>query len=397
MANENISFEIDLRKLAFTGWIDLGEIKSKCQHLAQVPLQPSLAKQLQQVYLAKGVHATTAIEGNTLTEEQVLLEVQGDLTVPPSREYQQQEVKNIIGILNTAGNEVTPGQQYVLQIADILKIHRDMFAGIQVEDHVIPGNFRLVGVGVADYGAPDPDKVEDLMEKFCDWLNRPDFLSSNEELKIPMAVLRAILAHLYIAWIHPFGDGNGRTARALEFLILVGAGVPAPAAHLLSNHYHLTRPRYYQELQYASKTGDPLKFIQYALEGFKDGLREQLTMVYDQLVRISMKDYVYEEMSTADLDGRQRAGVERRRKLVLAYVRLDRAATFAEVRAADVEVALAYNDVTRVTLAKDIEELLKDKWLVELADGKYVANKNLILRFRPRSGMPMMVPELPLE
>ena len=45
-------------------------------------------------------------------------------------------------------------------------------------------------------------------------------------------ILKATLAHLYIAWIHPFGDGNGRTARLVEFMLLSRAGVPSPSAHL---------------------------------------------------------------------------------------------------------------------------------------------------------------------
>lgn len=397
MSHEFISFKADVRHLRYESWIDLGEIKSKCQHLAQVPLQPELANRLMQIYLAKGVHATTAIEGNTLTEDQVLLEVEGKLEVPASREYQRQEVRNILDIFNRFGEELVPGSQYLLTIDDILRIHRDIFQDIEAEDHVAPGNFRSVSVGVADYGAPEPIIVPDMMNRLCEWLNRPEFVSSDEEHAIPMAVIRAVLAHLYIAWIHPFGDGNGRTARALEFLILVGAGIPAPAAHLLSNNYHLTRPRYYRELQYASKTGDPLKFIQYALEGFKDGLREQLRGVYDQLVRISMKDYIYEVFDPSGLDGRLRAGIERRRKILLAFARLDRAATISEVLREDVEAALAYAKVTKATLGKDVEELVSERWLLELADDRYQSNKNLILRFRPRSGLAMMVPELPLE
>lgn len=55
------------------------------------------------------------------------------------------------------------------------------------------------------------------------------------------AIFKAVVAHLYLAWIHPVGDGNGRTARLVEFQILLSSGVPSPAAHLLSNHYNQTR------------------------------------------------------------------------------------------------------------------------------------------------------------
>ena len=96
-------------------------------------------------------------------------------------------------------------------------------------------------------------------------------------------------AHLYLAWIHPFGDGNGRTARLVEFLLLANCGVvPMPAAHLLSNHYNLTRDRYYRELARASESGgDTLGFLTYAIEGFIDGIREVIGMVREQQVNIA--------------------------------------------------------------------------------------------------------------
>src|SRR6185437_1256822 len=100
--------------------------------------------------------------------------------------------------------------------------------------------------------------------------------------KFAMTLFKAILAHLYIAWIHPFGDGNGRTARLVEFQILMQSGVPYPACHLLSNHYNKTRIRYYAELDRSSKAEEGvLSFIEYAVQGFVDGLREQVSYIRD--------------------------------------------------------------------------------------------------------------------
>jgi len=62
-------------------WIVLGECHSKCEHLAGVALAPDVDKYLHRVYLAKGVAATTAIEGNTLSEQQVLQHLEGTLQV----------------------------------------------------------------------------------------------------------------------------------------------------------------------------------------------------------------------------------------------------------------------------------------------------------------------------
>jgi Fic family protein len=115
-------------------------------------------------------------------------------------------------------------------------------------------------------GAP-PEDCEHLLDRLCDWLSCNDF-DGPPDLRVAFAIVRAIIAHLYLAWIHPFGDGNGRAARLVEFDILFSAGMPTPAAHLLSNHYNLTRTEYYRQLEYASASGgDILQFVNYAVQG----------------------------------------------------------------------------------------------------------------------------------
>ena len=78
----------------------LGEAASKCEHIAGVPLAPEVAKRVHQLYLAKGAAATTAIEGNSLSEEEVERLIDGSLVLPASQQYLADEVQNIIGIAN---------------------------------------------------------------------------------------------------------------------------------------------------------------------------------------------------------------------------------------------------------------------------------------------------------
>src|SRR5882672_5245593 len=95
-----ITFNLDSQRFAPRTWMWLGEAASKCTHIAGVPLAPKIAKELHVVFLAKGARATTAIEGNTLTEDQVKAQIEGKLKLPPSQKYLQQEVKNIIDSCN---------------------------------------------------------------------------------------------------------------------------------------------------------------------------------------------------------------------------------------------------------------------------------------------------------
>ena len=95
-----INFRINLKDAPAKLWIQLGECQSKCEHIARVPLRPKTAEDLYTLYLAKGVLASTAIEGNTLSEEEVLKHLEGKLKLPPSRQYLTKEIDNIVEACN---------------------------------------------------------------------------------------------------------------------------------------------------------------------------------------------------------------------------------------------------------------------------------------------------------
>lgn len=252
-----LKFQADLRELSPLTWIALGECQSKCEHIARVPLRPSTATELYKLFLAKGIAATTAIEGNTLTEEQVRKHLDGKLEVPPSLEYQKQEIDNVLTACNRILENLATGKDAPLSVAAIQEHNREVLANLKLEEGVVPGEIRTYSVLAGKYrGAPAED-CEHLLRRLCNWLNGPDF-QPQKGMEIAFATLKAVLAHLYIAWIHPFGDGNGRTARLVEFEILIRSGVPAPSAQLLSNHYNQTRTEYYRQLDKASKSGERL-------------------------------------------------------------------------------------------------------------------------------------------
>ncbi|MBN2551774.1 MAG: hypothetical protein JXB06_03340 [Spirochaetales bacterium] len=79
-----MKFSLDLRSAPPVLWLALGEIQSKCEHIAGTPLDKETGDQLYLLYLIRGAQTTTAIEGNTLTEDQVRQQVEGSLQLPPS-------------------------------------------------------------------------------------------------------------------------------------------------------------------------------------------------------------------------------------------------------------------------------------------------------------------------
>lgn len=371
-----ITFSADLKLIPYTFWMQLGEVQALCSRLCRVPLAPETSKALHRLYLAKGVAATTAIEGNTLSEDEVRRYIDRTLELPPSKEYLGQEVENILIGLNLILRMIAdPDQDADLNVALILDFNRIVLADLELDEGVVPGELRTHSVGVGGYrGAPAKD-CRDLLDRLCSWLQ--EIQAPQPDNQIAFAVLRAILAHLYIAWIHPFGDGNGRTARLVELLILLRSGIPSPAAHLLSNHYNLTRTRYYRELDRASKSGgDIVPFLSYAVQGLLDGLREQMTYVTAQQVTVSWEHYVHEEFR-----GSGKTTV-RQRDLLLELSRHPEGVASHELRSLSVTLALHYEGKTAKTLSRDLNEL-KARSLVRRVDQKWVARQEIILAFLP--------------
>lgn len=265
--------------------------------------------------MVKGAQATTAIEGNTLTEEQVGGILRGTYKAPPSRDYQEREVRNVLEALMTIDDQIKRGVYPAITPDLIAAYNRKVLDGTNYEAHVVPGEVRTDPLIVAGYrGAPAED-CNHLLSRLCEWLDGDTFRSDDPELRFALAVASAIYTPLYIAWIHPFGDGNGRTARLVEFLILARCGmVPLPAAHPLSNHYNLTRDQYYRELAESSRARRTTNLLTYAVQGLVDGIRDQITSVHAQQFAVTWTNYVHEIMGQFPSSPTR----DRQRSLVLA-------------------------------------------------------------------------------
>lgn len=300
-------------------WYLLGQVESKIRHLGTTPVSPEVHQRLNMLYLLKGVRATTAIEGNTLTEEEVAGIVNGSLQMPKSKQYQQQEVQNVRDACNLIVNDVCVAETPVqLTAGYICRLNELVLRDMEMKDGICPGRVRgfSVVVGNVYRGAP-ADECAQLLGMLCDWLSSPAFTAPPDKM-MSMAVIKAVIAHIYLAWIHPFGDGNGRTARLVELFILLAAKVPVPAAHLLSNHYNKTRDQYYERLASLSRPVNGAlpsldSFLEYALQGLVDGLQEQLQRINDYQLAITWKSVVYERFS-----GIGGSTAKRKRELLLS-------------------------------------------------------------------------------
>jgi len=355
-----IDFRLDLRETAAGTWALLGEAKSKSEHIGGALLSPQASAELMQVYLAKGFLATTAIEGNTLSEDEARAVLDGTLSLPPSREYLAREIENVIAAYNEAKDELSADPLLPFSAERLMRYNEAILSGLELEEGVVPGELRRHSVVVGRYRAAPAADCGYLVERLCEWLNGDDFEPPPEapELAAPLAIVKAVAAHLYLAWIHPFGDGNGRTARLLELQILLGAGFPLATCQLLSNHYNQTRTEYYRQLDAASRHGSENDFIAYAIRGFVDQLREQLDLIWRQQFEDRWEQHVYQRFG--ELRGQSD---QRRLRLVLAVSR-ETWRRGAPVPRGDLatltpELARDYATKTDKTLTRDLNAILR--------------------------------------
>jgi Fic family protein len=378
---EHISFRANW-KLREKSAALLGQCYAYIDSMLNIPIRPDYYHKLLEVSLNKGALATTAIEGNTLTEEELSQILKG-IDLAPSKKYQQLEVKNIIDAFNTILNEVIRDKSQTIISPEFIKRFNKMVGrDIGEAFNGNPGQFRRRNVTVGAYRPPSFEMVEDLVKKLCDWLLKEFHYEHDQDFND--AVIQAIVTHVYIAWIHPFLDGNGRTARLLEFYLLMRAGVPNIASHVLSNHYNNTRTVYYRQLQNASETGNLSAFIEYALEGFRDGLENIISVIHRDQTEITWKNFVYDEIEKIQDEGKNLKTMRRIRQL--AYnIPADRYCSIAEIRFLNPRITEEYIKLNEITLRRDLELLVEKKLLV-MEKSKYSANYKLLQNFLPEAG-----------
>lgn len=214
---------------------------------------------LQKDTRTRNVHASTAIEGNPLTLEQVR-------TLEHRREPATAGQRSELEVLNYFA-----GLRYVEQNAarkklrhdDILELHRILAGGVM--DQGEAGRYRTMGVRVGSYTPPAPADVSGLMFELLEWWNE-----KSGELS---PVLSSAILHYRFEAIHPFADGNGRTGRALALWELYRRGFDTHHIFSVDEYYWEDRPGYYAALVAVRDQGEDLTgWLEYSAEGLRQTL-----------------------------------------------------------------------------------------------------------------------------
>jgi len=220
-----------------------------------LPWIPALQKDTR----TRNGHASTAIEGNPLTLEQVrALEEGRELVV--SDERAEREVLNYFA-----------GLRYIEKKAKLKRIrHEHLFKLHQlladkVMDQGQAGSYRTINVRVGNYVPPRHEDVSPLMFELLEWWN-----SDSQKLS---PVLSSSILHYRFEDIHPFSDGNGRTGRALALWDLYRRGFDSHYLFSVDEYYWENRPAYYSALSEVRKAGEDLtEWLQYSAIGLKQTL-----------------------------------------------------------------------------------------------------------------------------
>ena len=224
----------------------VAEISAKIERYAIV-LEHDTTLRLRKANRIKTIHSSLAIEGNELTEGQVRDIINGKNVVAPLREIQ--EVKNAIATYDLFPS-LNPFDE-----KDLLRAHHTMMQAL-VDN---PGRWRTSGVGVFGetgcvHMAPPASIVPSLMSDLFDWLK-----NSDDHL-----LIRSCVFHYEFEFIHPFLDGNGRTGRLWQSLILTQ--LHPLFAHLpVENMVYSNQQAYYDAITASTAAGESTPFIEFML------------------------------------------------------------------------------------------------------------------------------------
>lgn len=230
----------------------LTSIEGKKRELDRLrPLPPSIVTKLKEQFLIEWTYNSNAIEGNTLSLQETELVLNHGLTIGNKSLKEHFEAINHKECIELIEEFVEKKKELNTQF--IKEIHRIILKNI---DDYQAGVYRKTNVRIlgAVHIPPDAIKIERLMNEFLEW-----YYSVKHTMSVPE--LAAWVQYKFV-WIHPFIDGNGRTARLLMNLVLLQNGYP-PAVIL-----NLDRQKYYRVLRQADmdKPKEFMNFIGRSIE-----------------------------------------------------------------------------------------------------------------------------------
>jgi len=248
----------------------LMSIAADRQTIADLPIDVEMLASLRETARLAATHYSTQIEGNRLTQTQVQETISGARS--PGRERDEAEVRNYYRAIEKV--EQLAQRPDPITEADIQGIH-----GLVMNGRASPTPYRDGQNVIRDsvlgsivYLPPEAGDVPGLMADLVTWIDR-----ERERGDLPAPII-ASLAHYQYATIHPYYDGNGRTARLLTTLLLHKTGYGLKGIYSLEEYYAQNLAGYYEALAvgashnyyFGRAEADVTGFVGYFCEGMAD-------------------------------------------------------------------------------------------------------------------------------
>lgn len=252
--------------------------------LTKMPYQRSWAEELQRIQLKREVAGTSRIEGAELTDK----ELDAAMRETPEQLETRSQKQAAAAVAAYHWIAALPGDRPVDE-ALIYEVHRRLVTGCD-DDHCMPGKLRRRDENVI-FGAPKHRGAEGGKE--CDEAFHKLAEAVRTTFRDHDQLIQALALHYHFAAIHPFLDGNGRTARALEALMLQRTGLRDTLFIAMSNYYYENKAAYLNALNDAgAKDHDLTPFLKFALKGIESQCRRLFDEIREQVAKALFRNTV---------------------------------------------------------------------------------------------------------
>jgi len=279
----------------------LVEIERVRGFLDAVKLKDDWIADMQKKALILESHHSTHIEGTALSLEQAKSILEGKKVKGVSRDDEKEllNYKKAMDFISKYLGKDDPVSEGIVR-----EVHKILVKGVRGEN-ADPGNYRKIQNYVVNsrtreviYTPPGALDVPHLMREFVEWINKAEDVSP---------ILVSGIAQFQFVHIHPFIDGNGRTARLLSTLILYKTGYDFKRLFTISEYYDKDRPAYYQAIQTVRKNNmDMTTWLEY----FVDGLRSQMAEIQTKGEQLIKQDGQLQKIKKIGLNKRQEKAVK---------------------------------------------------------------------------------------
>ncbi|MBW2610632.1 MAG: Fic family protein [Deltaproteobacteria bacterium] len=334
-----------------------------------LPILPDLSASIREEIIRRSIFGTAALEGNPLTEEKVA-QIISKTHKTKQMEKAEKEIRNLKATYDFVRKIKPSGSVFILSEDMIKKIHSFITKGIKYHDNE-PGQYRNVPVKVGDAnhgGVYTPPKclpdIQKIMKEFVIWINSEEVIKLEPEI-------RSALAHYHLGLIHPFGDGNGRTARIIEAMLLRLAGIKYVPI-MLSNFYYRNIDDYFWAFSRARKRkdNDISPFLEFVLDGVINSLYEikgRITFFIRKFTLRVYYDYIKEKKGIT----------QRQHDFLIMLWDYQKPFTLEDLLNVS-PFKVLYRGVSERTARRDLKKLRENNLLYITDDGKFNLNERAI-------------------